>query len=540
MWQRRRGEGGQYVVVVALMATVLLGAAGLAAGLGIPYIHGQMVQSAAGAAKPAAMVQSADTHQAALAALRDTEAGNASPIMVSLQLDRLAAGPSGVLGDTGQPLGGLRSTWRPPPVQPTKPAKPLLASNPLELAHNTETQGPTVLVLDGYAPGQCQASDPGSLSAIGNVYLNAPNGTITVDSASSSAAEFTGDVAVATASDQPQAIVGGYSTFGNVAINPTPATHAQPVADPLAGLPALAVPAVSAPAYCTSLPGNNSATVYTYSPCHYRVDLSLQGSDTVTFNPGQYIFDHQLNYAGNQTVTFDSGTYIFSKGLTFSGDGSINFGNDGNPGTYVFEGDGQGALSVIGNGAVKFGPGTYIFEGGDFTISGNASLNGTGVLLYFMKDANGDDAALKESGTPSMVLTPQTSGTYAGIVIFQAHPSWTPGWGSNCTGGSSCHSLSSDDTFQLIGDNIVFNTAEGSTTGIVYLPRGILQLTGNADADITFIVDQLQLTGNAFVTAEGYNGPYWPQPSGGNGGGWHGWQGWPHSDSTHLETKSAK
>jgi hypothetical protein len=149
-----------------------------------------------------------------------------------------------------------------------------------------------------------------------------------------------------------------------------------------------------------------------------------------------------------------------------------------------------------------------------------------------------------------MFLTPPTSGTYAGIVIFQAHPSLTPTYAArthapNCGGGGSCHSISSDDTFQLIGNPTLstspLSTAQGSTTGIIYLPRGILELTGNADANITFIVDQLQMAGNAAVTVEGYSGPYWPGAGGGDGAGWQGqqgrqgwqgWQGWPRLQTT--------
>ena len=81
-------------------------------------------------------------------------------------------------------------------------------------------------------------------------------------------------------------------------------------------------------------------------------------------------------------------------------------------------------ISVSGNATLTMSAGTYIIEGGGFSVSGNASVSGTGVTIFNAGSkyptTGGTYGAISLSGNGSYNLTPPTSGTYAGIVIFQS------------------------------------------------------------------------------------------------------------------------
>jgi uncharacterized repeat protein (TIGR01451 family) len=91
--------------------------------------------------------------------------------------------------------------------------------------------------------------------------------------------------------------------------------------------------------------------------------------------------------------------------------GSVNLsGNSSltiNPGIYS-------QILVSGNAALTMNPGIYVIEGGGMTVSGKASVSGTGVLIY---NASG---GITFSGNATIDLSAATTGLYAGIVIFQA------------------------------------------------------------------------------------------------------------------------
>jgi Flp pilus assembly protein TadG len=129
-----------------------------------------------------------------------------------------------------------------------------------------------------------------------------------------------------------------------------------------------------------------------------------------------------------------------------------------NPGCYT-------GLSGSGNITLALNSGLYIIDG-NFNLTGNVSLTGTGVTLDL----------LGSTGLPGNValnLTAPTSGTYEGIVIYQ--PS------------------SNSDTLSLTGN------AGSTLEGIVYAPSAAVSFTGNSGSNIyaDFVVKSLTLTGNA-------------------------------------------
>ena len=81
------------------------------------------------------------------------------------------------------------------------------------------------------------------------------------------------------------------------------------------------------------------------------------------------------------------------------------------PGVYV------GGISLGGNATAVLSPGVYYLKGGGLSISGNANLTGTGVMLY--NDPGSTGGTISLAGNGAITLSPPTTGNYKGISIFQ-------------------------------------------------------------------------------------------------------------------------
>ncbi len=118
--------------------------------------------------------------------------------------------------------------------------------------------------------------------------------------------------------------------------------------------------------------------------------VNLSGNGTYTLTPGDY---SSISVSGNVVLILDSGTYIIgSGGITISGNATVKSAS-GSQGVFIYN---TGALSISGNASVNltaFSTGTYagvaIYQSqtdADFvTVSGNANVNLNGAVLY---DAN--------------------------------------------------------------------------------------------------------------------------------------------------------
>jgi MBG domain (YGX type)/Bacterial Ig-like domain (group 3) len=136
------------------------------------------------------------------------------------------------------------------------------------------------------------------------------------------------------------------------------------------------------------------------------------------------------------------------------------------------------AISASGNATLTLSSGFYIIEGGGFAISGNASVAGTGVTIFNAGSkyptTGGTYGSISLSGNGSYNLTPPTSGTYAGIVIFQSR------------------------------DNSEALTVSGNAsgmTGTIYAKAAQLSESGNADLNAAIVVDTLTASGNGVANA---------------------------------------
>jgi FG-GAP-like repeat/PKD domain/FG-GAP repeat len=149
------------------------------------------------------------------------------------------------------------------------------------------------------------------------------------------------------------------------------------------------------------------------------------------------------------------------------------------------------SIQMSGNAIVTMSPGTYIIKGGGFSVSGNARVSGSGVFIFNAGSSyngttdGGSFGATTLSGNGTISLTPPTSGTYNGILIFQAR----------------------DNTKALTFSG---NSMQG-TNGTIYAPAAQLVESGNAQIGsssnpISLIVDTLSISGNGVAQLVSANG----------------------------------
>ena len=137
------------------------------------------------------------------------------------------------------------------------------------------------------------------------------------------------------------------------------------------------------------------------------------------------------------------------------------------------------SIKVSGNARLLLNPGIYAIAGGGISVTGNASITGTGVVID-----NAGSNVVAGGGTPTyggigltgnglVQLSAPTTGAYAGILFFQSR----------------------DNTRALA---LSGNAAVG-ITGMIYAPKALLSVSGNTEltSHVPMVVDALQLTGNA-------------------------------------------
>lgn len=148
------------------------------------------------------------------------------------------------------------------------------------------------------------------------------------------------------------------------------------------------------------------------------------------------------------------------------------------PGVY------RGGIDVAFTG-VKMASGIYYIERGDFRVRSGASLAsiGGGVLIYLTNGASSTYAKLSFETGGQVTLNPMSAGPYSGIMVFQ------------------------DRTAPVnnVTNRFTMSPAAGSIIhGMIYVPRAALLLGGNnVTLGDSFIVDRVELLGNAIITVPG-------------------------------------
>jgi hypothetical protein len=152
--------------------------------------------------------------------------------------------------------------------------------------------------------------------------------------------------------------------------------------------------------------------------------------------------------------------------------GAANYGSGAhtlNPGMYT-------SITASGAASLTLNAGVYIIEGGGLTISGSAVVSGTGVMLYNTNSnypsSGGSFGSISISGSGTLNLTAPTTGTYAGVVLFQDR--------------------SNTQKMTLSGSAFV----EG-TSNIAYIPDALVSLSNLANLQGALVVGTLSLSGSS-------------------------------------------
>jgi Flp pilus assembly protein TadG len=217
-------------------------------------------------------------------------------------------------------------------------------------------------------------------------------------------------------------VVSGYTNTGSGSISPTPQTII-PQSDPLLSLQ------------------SEEPTVPT--GCTYT-NLSNTGSTSVILSPGTYCGGYSNTGSGN--ITFSPGNYAFT----------------------------NGGISNTGSGSMKFGSGLYIISGGTgLQLTGSGALTGSGVTFY-ITGTGGVDV----TGSSNITLTAPTSGTYAGILIFQNQNDSAP---VTVTGSST----SKIEGTLYLPDASIQYTGSNSTAAYSIIVAKSITITGSGTTNVT-------------------------------------------------------
>jgi Flp pilus assembly protein TadG len=122
------------------------------------------------------------------------------------------------------------------------------------------------------------------------------------------------------------------------------------------------------------------------------------------------------------------------------------------PNTYnLTEGVYCGGLEIKGQANVHLAPGVYVMKNGPLTITGQASVEGSGITIFL----TGNDAVADVGGSGAIDLSAPTTGDLAGILIFEDRD----------------NPMLQSHSFRGGGNKLY--------TGVIYVPNGIVEYVGN-------------------------------------------------------------
>ena len=337
-------------------------------------------------------------------------------------------------------------------------------------------------------------TDSSTFSLTGNSNVTSQCGVID-DSTSSSGLSLTGNITLKATSI---GLVGSsFSKSGNVTISPQPVENLAALPDPLAGRAKSAAPSAGTCAQQSGASGSESwsgnigtltvpAGVYkggisvsgnvtsvTFAAGNYGNNVNFNGNGgSLVFNPGQYQnggSGDSITLNGNTATSFSAGTYTFCGAVDIVGNSTVTL----QPGKYF------GGIKITGNANVTFSPGTYILAGGGLTVTGNSTLNGTGVTFYDTSATGYAYAPIDLTGNETANLSAPTSGTFEGFLFFQDPSVAVGAAGATIVGNSS-------STFD----------------GIVYFPTTTITYVGNSSGSgYTILIGYtITVTGNSSFT----------------------------------------
>jgi Flp pilus assembly protein TadG len=133
-------------------------------------------------------------------------------------------------------------------------------------------------------------------------------------------------------------------------------------------------------------------------------------------------------------------------------------------------------LSINANANVQLSPGTYIIDRGSLSVSGNATVTGTGVTFVLTDSAGTTPATVAIHGGATLDIQAPTTGAMAGIAFIQDR-NGTSGTNNDFSGGTS-----------------------QSITGVIYFPKETISFAGGTQTGsgcLQLVADEVDFKGNA-------------------------------------------
>ena len=135
-------------------------------------------------------------------------------------------------------------------------------------------------------------------------------------------------------------------------------------------------------------------------------------------------------------------------------------------------------IEITGNGQLIMDPGVYILQGGGLKVSGDGQVSGVNVFIYVTCGSgscpSGSSADVDISGNGVISLSPMTSGSWAGVTIFQDR--------------------NNNQDFKISGNGLA------GTSGTIYARDADVVLDGNASTNAQIIADTVRNNGNASIS----------------------------------------
>jgi hypothetical protein len=132
------------------------------------------------------------------------------------------------------------------------------------------------------------------------------------------------------------------------------------------------------------------------------------------------------------------------------------------------------AIDINTSGTVTFETGLYVMDGVGMKITGGSVVDTGGVTFYFSPSGGVNDG-IDIAGGANVILSAQTSGAYAGILIYQ----------DRNTTADITHKMNGGSAMQL--------------DGIIYAPSTDVEFSGGtsaASSSVMIIADEVEFKGS--------------------------------------------
>jgi hypothetical protein len=148
-----------------------------------------------------------------------------------------------------------------------------------------------------------------------------------------------------------------------------------------------------------------------------------------------------------------------------------------NPGVY------DGGITLSGSASVTLNPGTYYINGGGINMSGPSSISGNGVFIY-----NTGGGKINLSGTGDVSLSPMTTGTYAGLTVFQDRSSTTA---ATLSGGTN---INLSGTFYFPSASLTMSGTSGTAVMGAQMISKSMTFSGTSGVNVNYSANSVART----------------------------------------------